>query len=439
MNNLSNTNFQEIIDFIRESVFLNDEDSIFYLLTEIIRMVRIRTNDINVYASLVSEISKFDKLNQNENYEKIFKQPLIHIILQDEDVPQLLYILKSKYDFCTDKEVQNCTMKANLFFDEFNEDSILWDMPIFNNIKNKQSEWGRILDELRNHFWTKGSLGFALKYDDCDFLQKIASDTFDFNQSLPEWSQFELDEEPPSLTLLGVAAYYGSYKCFSFINVNGAIITKEIAQCALMGGNQQICSMCQVNIDKDCFPFAFRYHRDDLMKWMAERDEVSDIRPIDCILEHNFRYLTQLVEKGIDISTLEVNESGITPLILATQNAMLSVIQFLIDSGASPNACDRRGDAPLHFAVKAVDIPWSLKAKTIKLLLKNGANVNVQDSKGMTPLMHAAIASNLPTIKLLIENGADPSIPDHKGITPLKRAVNKDVFKYLSQTIEKKE
>ena len=439
LNDLNAENVEENINFIENSIFLEDEDSIFVLLTETIRMIRIRTNQIDVFANFLVGISKIEKINKSDLYEKIFRQPLLKIIA-DEDDPQLLYILKNKFDFFTDKELSsvNCTKKANLFLDEFNEDSLLWDMQIFEKIKRNTQESNKTLSELRNFFWTKNSLGYALKYDNCDLLQKFINDSFDFNKTI-EWSEFEVDEQPPSLSLLGVAAYYGSYQCFSFINVNGAAINKEISQCAALGGNQQIVSMCQEHFDDSCFSYAFRYHHDNIMKWMQTRGEEGNIKPIDCILEHNFKYLIELVEKGIDISTLEVNESGITPLILATQNAMLTVIQYLIDCGASPNACDRRGDSPLHFAVKSVDVPASLKIKTIQLLIKNGADVNIQDSKGMTPLMHCVIAGNLPIVQLLIENHADPSIPDHKGVTPIKRAVVRDVAKYLSELENQKE
>ena len=431
LDNLCDENLDESINKIVNSVYLENETNLNELFVETAWMIPIRVNKIHLFAKFLMEIAKAEKIAENPDFDKIFKAQLLDA-LADKDVPQLIYILYKEYGFFTEKDVNkvNCTKKADMFFDIFNEDSVLWDHPLLQKNKKDEQKINETLTELRENYWLKSSIGYALKNDDCDLIQKMVDEKFDFNQKI-EWSEFEVDEPPPSLSLLGISAYYGSYLCFSFIQVSGGKIDEDIAKCAVMGGNIEIITLCKEYI-KNCFIYAFRYHHKDVMKWLVDEGEECTVKPIDCILEHNLKYLDKLVSEGSDISTFEVNDSGITPLVLATQHGALDLIQYLINRGASPNASDRNGRTALHFAVKANNL------KTIQLLIKNGADVNAQDSKKVTPLMDASIAGNLECVKLLLENNADPTIPDHRGVTPIKRALQNEVKKCLAEAEKKR-
>jgi ankyrin repeat protein len=90
----------------------------------------------------------------------------------------------------------------------------------------------------------------------------------------------------------------------------------------------------------------------------------------------------------------------------------LETMRWLIDSGATVGATNRRASTPLHWAIHD-------EAK-VRLLIERGAPVNHKQAEGRTPLYLAAILGDgQRTLKLLLENGADPNIKSANGRTPL--------------------
>ncbi|KAI3766084.1 hypothetical protein L2E82_16134 [Cichorium intybus] len=66
----------------------------------------------------------------------------------------------------------------------------------------------------------------------------------------------------------------------------------------------------------------------------------------------------------------------------------------------------------LHLACQTADCTM------VELLLQHGANINACDSKGQTPLHHAITRGRLLIIKLLLSRGANPLTADMEGKTP---------------------
>jgi len=105
---------------------------------------------------------------------------------------------------------------------------------------------------------------------------------------------------------------------------------------------------------------------------------------------------------------------GRTPLHYAAREGNLEAVRLLLEHKADPNAKDRRGRTPLHYAVKASD-------EVVAELVKAGADVNARDDRGRTPL-HWAVAVGKNETALLY-HGADPNVQDVYGNTPLHYAV----------------
>ncbi|CAH1419491.1 unnamed protein product [Lactuca virosa] len=70
------------------------------------------------------------------------------------------------------------------------------------------------------------------------------------------------------------------------------------------------------------------------------------------------------------------------------------------------------GCSLLHLASQTADCTM------VELLLQHGANINACDSKGQTPLHHGIMRGRLAIVKLLLTRGGDPLAADMEGKTP---------------------
>jgi ankyrin repeat protein len=109
------------------------------------------------------------------------------------------------------------------------------------------------------------------------------------------------------------------------------------------------------------------------------------------------------------------DQAGSTPLHHAAGFGSLDTMSLLLDAGADPNAKNRRGSTPLHWAVHN-------EAKT-RLLLSRGATVNARQVEGRTPLFLAASLGNANAVlRLLLQRGADTTLATANGQTALMAA-----------------
>jgi ankyrin repeat protein len=119
--------------------------------------------------------------------------------------------------------------------------------------------------------------------------------------------------------------------------------------------------------------------------------------------------------------------AGDTALHVAAAAYRHDIARRLIAAGADVHAKNRRGAAPLDYAV--VGMPgsehWNPHAqhKTVACLLEAGADPNAPDRAGTRPL-HRAVRTRCATaVRALLEGGADPRKTTRRGSTAMRLAI----------------
>lgn len=133
------------------------------------------------------------------------------------------------------------------------------------------------------------------------------------------------------------------------------------------------------------------------------------------------RIIKALLEAGADVNKQYLTGStsliSDPPLVAASRDCSLKVVQLLLDYKANVNARTNSGNTAL--------IEAALQGRTdvVQLLLRYKAEVNAKDSTGgMTALMCAAQNDYLKTEEALIQGHADVNLKNSLGLTALKYA-----------------
>jgi ankyrin repeat protein len=121
--------------------------------------------------------------------------------------------------------------------------------------------------------------------------------------------------------------------------------------------------------------------------------------------------------------------AGDTSLHLAAAGLRPGVAGILLESGADPNAQNRRGATPLHYACDPrpkLAGTWNptTQASLIKLLVDHGAEINRGDRGGATALHRAVRARSVAAVRQLLALGARTDcVLKKRGSSPLHLAV----------------
>jgi ankyrin repeat protein len=156
---------------------------------------------------------------------------------------------------------------------------------------------------------------------------------------------------------------------------------------------------------------------------------VQDINGINALMFLVFFQNDALIDSMIAYNDKTVNcidNSGLTPLIIAISNGNKRTIEKLVAKGAYINS--KRSRRPLNVAVEIGNLDIA------KLMLDKGARINAKDMNGNAPLITAASMNNANAVKFLVENGAKTNIRDSAGLTPsdyAKKFSNKEIMSAL--------
>jgi quinoprotein dehydrogenase-associated probable ABC transporter substrate-binding protein len=112
-----------------------------------------------------------------------------------------------------------------------------------------------------------------------------------------------------------------------------------------------------------------------------------------------------------------VDDEGLTPLAIASQNAKIKAAEALVGAGADVNAAVAKGGyTPLMLAA------LSGSSELTSSLIGHGAKVNAANPGGVTALMIAAANDRRNVVTLLLQSGADVNARSDDGRTALSIA-----------------
>ena len=315
------------------------------------------------------------------------------------------------------------------------------------------------------HPYKANSIESILEEDKIDDLQQLACLlSFDYNQivTYESFSSFVLGQD--QTTIINFAIFYGSYKCFAFLLLNGACLNNNSLMFAICSGNLEIYKTLQNKGVQyfDCINACIKYHQYDLFESIVSGhyeiiNEFNYELPLVSqnilvflyysLVDPNFashiqvkysitiRNRNYLAAKYLFQKFPSYKEVYNTPLALfAVQNNFLSFLSFLIeDHNFDPNIQDKDGNSLLHSAIMEDNIIL------VRYLTETcHADIEIPDKKGNHPLHIACKYAKINIVKYLIENcHADPEAKNSDQMTPLYIACqyNLDIVKYLIEDI----
>jgi ankyrin repeat protein len=138
---------------------------------------------------------------------------------------------------------------------------------------------------------------------------------------------------------------------------------------------------------------------------------------MDSIQLSNVELATLFVDKNANLTF--VDDEGVTPLIQASYQGLLSVVEKLLEKGADITSANHEGINALIAAASEGHI------EIVNTLLKHKhCDINARDKDGTNALMAAAVRGHKDVIKILIDHKADINAQNSDGHTALMFAYN---------------
>ena len=143
---------------------------------------------------------------------------------------------------------------------------------------------------------------------------------------------------------------------------------------------------------------------------------------IRSILFSSKLHLEYLINHGLSPNACD--EKGYSLLHYAIPDH-IDIVEYLLNNNADPNAKSEGNYTPLHMACK-----YKGTEQIVHLLIEHGANVNAKTINNITPLFFAVKISSFSVISALLNKNADPNIRSDTDIAPLDLAVHNG-FNYI--------
>ena len=326
----------------------------------------------------------------------------------------------------TKKDIESIKETVSYFFfrNEFQNQPVKWMLPYsayFNEFfKSIGIEEDDSIDKnIYYDGYPKNTLQYMIKIDDISSFEKeFAVQKVFFEKSNPkqnilnmkfsvspfDYYNIEIDSfsRPETVnyrkTLIQIAGYYGSVKCFKFLLKQGAKINNQVTYDVIAGKNEEIMEICDEEspntMTKDDIRIcAIKYHISHLYFindiTSKQKHTISQNSLIsfnysaymdifhrygrtknDFHFAANYGYFSIcefLLENGADID--ERNSDGDTPLMCAASSGYWMLCKYLLSKNADTKAVNKNGLAPIHIAAKLGDV------KTLEVFYKKDPQI----------------------------------------------------------------
>lgn len=194
----------------------------------------------------------------------------------------------------------------------------------------------------------------------------------------------------------------------------------------------------------------------DIKKWLKEESPTSVGQGTHALTAavqaQKIEMCRLLLDHGADINIRHHGDIGDsqTPLMFASADGSLDIVELLVERGCEVVLFDKNGRTAvthavrhgrnnvtdfLRFHINKIEIEMSLpdavtnlQEKRVLALLEKGANPNEVDRFGLTPLNRACAANEESIVDILLKAGADPTLG-----SDFNKATEKGVVEQVEQ------
>lgn len=419
----TDSNIEDVITKIKNSIFL-EAKNISTLVDSLISIAASRYDLNNVLVTITT---------------KLFEQEI------DQSIKDKIKSKLAKYPFKT----RLISYMLILFLRRLNDHKII-DIPLEEKAKKPykaylipissphMSQREKIINYsllFGENCFPKDTPMVAVKEDDVDALTEFASQpSFNVNSYIIRYSR----DTPPiiemehrmqiTLTLIDIAAMFGSVRCFKYLQVLGAEITSTTKKMAVFGGSLEIIRILDSSGEdlQDCIEFAASSFRNDVFDWLLDTkyDESNENAIIDAFHSAakygNYYALMKLYNKAINFEYHNGNKY--TALQLAILNNHCLMIEALMSAS----------DYVRHNAIYYSFQTGSLKK--VRMLHQRGESIHCIQLESESIFGLTAKSKSLKLLKYLLEETG--FIPDPHECPFLKVIQSKDLemIKYYVNT-----
>lgn len=149
---------------------------------------------------------------------------------------------------------------------------------------------------------------------------------------------------------------------------------------------------------------------------LDEPDDTGATPLILATLKGSMPICRMLIERGANVN--QRNSNGHTPVKYASSKNHKELLSYLLDCGGDPNARDHIGDTPLHRAASMEH------HECLRILLTHPKSspiilINAQNNLGNTPLHLACECDDTTSALMLIDHNASTEILNKEKASPL--------------------
>ncbi|OHS99867.1 hypothetical protein TRFO_08164 [Tritrichomonas foetus] len=438
LSDINHQNLEDIINFIKSSVFIRDKYSLEKLLSTLRVMISIRPLCINLYLQVLLSISDYIARFYTSDDLLLFFSKIFCVIafLFENGLISIQSIQKkSRYNIQLFKmfysEIQNNDAK---FFNE-----ILFEYPHLKEYLNSIDETLHKMYRIAG--MNEDEVASVIRKDDLEtFMTMINEQKINFYYEIPH-SQYDhvkfINSSHKRPSVLEYSAFFGSVNIFKYIYSHNISLSDTLPRFAVAGANSEIIHLCiekGQNFSKNCMNVAIQFHRYQVCEFlnMTIRQPFRVKHFMRTLKFYNIHIFLKILPLFIDQPNITDKFGDWTLLHCACNNGNLDMVQFILSlDGIDKNKVvhPEKSDDNSYHMLSGINIMHSSAREGQLNILKYLADienmpVNSRDNYDNLPVHFAASSGHPHLIRYFIDDrGVDINSKNMFGWTPLYVAV----------------